>query len=145
MEGEHMNDRKPVIIAIAVGSLALAANGAAAMIAISASSAPPQAAIFGIIGLAAAFGGLLATVIWAFRDEPAPSIRHQRVFTPWSERSDVIEEFVPVAAPAGRSSLALARLAAKPMPVAAHAIESDAQVIYIADWLKAHGGALVDA
>ena len=92
-----MSDRKPVIIALAVGSLALAANGAAAMIAIAASAAPPEAVAFGIIGLTAAFIGLITTIIWAFRDEAPPSIRHERVFTPWSERNDV--EFAPLAGP----------------------------------------------
>jgi hypothetical protein len=129
-----MSERKPVIIAIAVGSLALAANGAAAVIAISASASPPEAAAFGIIGLSAAFIGLIATIIWAFRDEPqAPSIRHQRVFTPWSERAD---EFAPLAELSGRSSLALARI---PMPAQAPAEETvprDGTVIYIAEWLK---------
>jgi hypothetical protein len=130
---ERKHDRVPVIIAIAVGSLALAANGAAAMIAISASSAPPEAAMFGITGLSAAFVGLIATIIWAFRDDPQPSIRHERIFTPWSERA---EEFAPVAAASGRSALALARM---PMPAQAPAEEAapDATVIYIADWLKA--------
>ena len=131
-----MSERKPVIIAIAVGSLALAANGAAAMIAISASSSPPEAAAFGIIGLTAAFVGLIATIIWAFRDEPEqPSIRHQRIFTPWSERSE--EEFAPLSGLSGRSALALARV---PMPAQAPAEESaprDGTVIYIAEWLKA--------
>lgn len=131
-----MSERKPVIIAIAVGTLALAANGAAAVVAISASSAPPQAAAFGVIGLTAAFVGLIATIIWAFRDEPqAPPIRHQRVFTPWSERAE--EEFAPLAEPSGRSALALARF---PLPAQAPAEEiaqSEGTVIYIAEWLKA--------
>jgi hypothetical protein len=133
-----MSERKPVIIAIAVGTLALAANGAAAMIAISASSSPPEAAAFGIVGLTAAFIGLIATIIWAFRDEPEqPSIRHQRVFTPWSERSE--EEFAPHAELSGRSALALARI---PMPAQAPAEETaprDGTVIYIAEWLEARG------
>jgi hypothetical protein len=63
-----MSARKPVIIAIAVGGLALAANGAAAMIAITASASPPEAVACGIIGLTAAFIGLITTIIWAFRD-----------------------------------------------------------------------------
>jgi hypothetical protein len=131
-----MSERKPVIIAIAVGSLALAANGAAAVIAISASASPPEAAAFGIIGLSAAFIGLIATIIWAFRDEPqAPSIRHQRVFTPWAERA---EEFAPLAEPSGRSGLALVRVAPAPMP-AADPVQSEGTVIYIAEWLKARG------
>ena len=138
-----MSDRKPVIIAIAVGGLALAANGAAAIIAISASSAPPEAAACGIIGLTAAFVGLIFTIIWAFRDEPQPSIRHERIFTPWSERAEE-EELAPLAEPVansgGRSPLALVRVAAAPnpapMPVPA---ASEGRVIYIADWLKARG------
>lgn len=131
-----MNDRKPVIIAIAVGGLALAANGAAALIAISASSSPPEAAAFGIIGLTAAFVGLIFTIIWAFRDDPQPSIRHERIFTPWSERADE-EELTPLPEPVGRSPLALARMPAPaPMPAPA---ASEGQVIYIAEWLKARG------
>jgi hypothetical protein len=135
-----MNDRKPVMIAVAVGSLALAANGAAAIIAISASSAPPEAALFGITGLSAAFVGLLATIIWAFRDDPKP-IRHQRIFTPWSERADA--EFAPPAETSGRSGLALARVAAPaPLLTARPAEEpaaSDGTVVYLAEWLKARG------
>ncbi len=132
-----MSDRKPVIIAIAVGGLALAANGAAAMIAIAASSSPPVAAAFGIVGLTAAFAGLATTIIWAFRDDAPPSIRHERIFTPWSEHAEI--EFAPLAGPVGRSSLALARApafapAAMPAPVA-----GDGRVVYIADWLKARG------
>ena len=132
-----MNDRKPVIIAVAVGGLALAANGAAALIAISASSSPPEAAAFGIIGLTAAFIGLIFTIIWAFRDDAQPSIRHERVYTPWSERDE--EEFAPIAEPIGRSPLALARVAAPaPAPTLVPAA-SEGQVIYIAEWLKARG------
>jgi hypothetical protein len=132
-----MNDRKPVIIAVAVGGLALAANGAAAVIALSASAAPPQAAVFGITGLTAAFIGLIATIIWAFRDDTAkPRQHHERVFTPWSEQE---EQFIPIAEPAGGSSLALA-WAPVPAPTLAPAPAiSEARVIYIADWLKAHG------
>jgi hypothetical protein len=132
----HMNDRKPVIIAVAVGGLALVANGAAAMIALSATAAPPQAAVFGITGLTAAFIGLIVTIVWAFRDEPKqPSIRHQRVFTPWSEQED---NFAPMAEPAStRSSLALARV---PLPaMAASPAVSEGRVVYIAEWLKARG------
>lgn len=134
-----MNDRKPVIIAIAVGGLALAANGEAAIIAISASSSPPEAAAFGIIGLIAAFIGLTFTIIWAFRDEPQPSIRHERIFTPWSERAEE-EELAPLAEPVGRSPLALARVAAAPLPAPMPTpAASEGRVIYIADWLKARG------
>jgi hypothetical protein len=131
-----MSDRKPVIIAVAVGSLALAANGAAAMVAISASAAPPEAAVFGITGLTAAFVGLIATIIWAFRDEERPARPRERVFTPWSEQE---EEFAPIAEPAGRSSLALARAPAPaPAPVQAPAA-SEGVVIYLAEWLKTRG------
>ncbi|HXE26969.1 MAG TPA: hypothetical protein VN656_00575 [Stellaceae bacterium] len=132
-----MNDRKPVIIAVAVGGLALAANGAAALIAISASSSPPEAAAFGIIGLTAAFIGLIFTIIWAFRDDAQPSIRHERVFTPWSERDE--EEFAPIAGPIGRSPLALARVAAPAPALTLAPAASEGQVIYIAEWLKARG------
>lgn len=137
-----MSDRKPVIIAVAVGGVALAANGAVAAIAIAASSAPPEAAVFGIIGLTAAFIGLITTIMWAIRDQAQPPIRHERVFTPWSARVDE-EELAPLVAPVGRSPLALARAAApapapSPAPIAAPAAE-EGRVIYIADWLKARG------
>jgi hypothetical protein len=130
-----MSDRKPVIIAIAVGSLALAANGAAAVIAISASSAPPQAAIFGITGLTAAFIGLIATIIWAFSDDVKPA-RRERVFTPWSEHMEQAFTRPLEPTPAPRSSLALAR---QPLPAAMAEPASEGRVVYIADWLKAHG------
>ena len=132
-----MSDRKPVIIAVAVGGLALAANGAAAAIAISASAAPPEAAAFGIIGLTAAFIGLVTTIVWAFRDE-APPIRHERVFTPWSERDDAPALMTDIR---GRSSLALARHEAPAVaPLVAAAPEpSEGRVIYLAEWLKARG------
>lgn len=134
-----MSDRKLVIIALAAGGLTLAANGAAAAIAISASSAPPEAAAFGIIGLSAAFIGLVLTMVWAFRDEAKPSPRRERVFTPWSERDDA--EPVLIAAPRGRAPLALAQAASPapaPAPIPAPAA-GEARVIYIAEWLKARG------
>ena len=130
-----MSHRKLVIIAVAAGGLTLAANGAAAAIAISASSAPPEAAAFGIIALAAAFIGLMITVVWAFREEAAPPIRRERVFTPWSERDDIEPRLF--AETRGRAALALARTAAPaPAPFAAPAA-SDDHVIYIEEWLKA--------
>lgn len=134
-----MSDRKLVIIALAAGGLTLAANGAAAAIAISASSAPPEAAAFGIIGLGAAFIGLMLTMVWAFRDEAKPAPRRERVFTPWSERDDA--EPVLFAAPRSRAPLVLARAAAAPAtapilaPLPAPAAV-EGRVIYIADWLK---------
>ena len=136
-----MSDRNPVIIAIAVGGLALAANGAAAAIAISASPSPPEAIVFGIAGLTAAFIGLIAALIWAFRDESKPSLRRERVFTPWAERADATE-LAPLTGSVGRSPLALARSTA-PAPFHAQAPATAAavgegRVIYIAEWLKAH-------
>ncbi|HEY1502744.1 MAG TPA: hypothetical protein VGF92_00525 [Stellaceae bacterium] len=142
-----MNDGKPVIIAVAVGGLALAANSAAAAIALAASSAPPEAAVFAIIGLTAAFVGLMITIAWAFQAEPQPATQHERVFTPWSEREETGLMFAEAA---GRSSRGFARTAAapaemlaEPAPMPAPAA-SDGRVIYIADWLKARG-APVDA
>jgi hypothetical protein len=132
----HMKDRKPVIIAVAVGGLALAANGAAAAIALSATAAPPQAAVFGIAGLTAAFIGLIVTIIWALRDDTVkPRQYRERVFTPWSEQE---EDFAPMVAQATtRSSLALARV---PLPAMAPAAAvSEGRVVYIAEWLKARG------
>jgi len=145
-----MSDRKPVIIAVGVGALALAANGAAAVVAISASNAPPEAATFGIIGLAAAFVGFLITILWAFQDE-APPIRHERIFTPWSERAE--DEFAPRIDYKGRSPLALAARAAPasaPQVATAPAIapapaDDENRVIYIAEWLKARGIQPADA
>ena len=130
-----MKDRKLVVIAVAAGGLTLAANGAAAAIAISASSAPPEAATFGIIGLSAAFIGLILTLVWAFREEAKPAIRRERVFTPWSERDD--SEPMLFAQSRSRTPLALARAPA-PAPIAAPAAD-DRRVVYIAEWLKARG------
>jgi hypothetical protein len=130
-----MSDRKPLIIAVAAGGLALAANGATAAIAISAFSAPPAAAVFGIIGLTAAFVGLIVTMVWAFREEAKPPISRERVFTPWAERDDA--EPVLFAEPRGRAPLALAR-AATPAPALAPAA-SEGRVVYIAEWLKTRG------
>jgi hypothetical protein len=129
--GKAMSDRKPVIIALAVGSLALAANAVGAAIAISESSSPPEAAAFGIIGLTAAFIGLIVTIVWAFQEESKPAIHSDRLFTPWSERADF--EFAPLAV--GRSPLAVAHA---PAPIATPAV-SDGRVVYIAEWLKARG------
>jgi hypothetical protein len=128
-----MSDRKPVIIAVAVGGLALAANGAAAVIALSASSAPPEATTFAITGLSAAFIGLIITIVWAFEGASKPALRHERLFTPWSER-EAAQEPALFVKQSGRSSLALARVAAPTLAPAASA----GRVIYIADWLKAH-------
>jgi hypothetical protein len=131
--GKPMSDRKPVIIALAVGGLALAGNAIGAVIAISESSSPPEAAAFGIIGLTAAFIGLIVTIVWAFQEESKPALRPERLFTPWSERAEA--EFAPLAV--GRSPLAVAHAPA-PAPVAAPAV-GDGRVIYIAEWLKARG------
>ena len=137
-----MSDRKPVVIAVMVGSLALAANGAAAVIAIS-SNSPPEAAAFGIIGLTAAFAGLIMTMLWAWRGETArPQPRRERVFTPWQARVDVRE---PVLLAEPRASRALARaIAPTPQPVPVAAPTGDV-VIYLEEWLKAraaqHAGA----
>jgi len=128
-----MSDRKPVIIALVVGGLALAANAVGAVIAISESSSPPEAAAFGIIGLTAAFIGLIVTIVWAFQEESKPAIRPERLFTPWSERAEV--DFAPLSV--GRSPLAIAHAPA-PAPIATPAV-SDGRVIYIAEWLKARG------
>lgn len=133
-----MSDRNPIIIAVAVGGLALAANGAAAMIAISTSPSPPAAVTFGVAGLAAAFIGLIAAVIWAFRDECKPSLHRERVFTPWSERADAAEPAL-LARPVGRSSLALARTVAPAPSLAVAPAVGESRVIYIAEWLKARG------
>jgi hypothetical protein len=130
-----MKDRKLVVIAVAAGVLTLAANGAAAAIAISASSAPPEAATFGIIGLTAAFIGLILTMVWAFREEAQPAIRRERVFTPWSERED--GEPMLFAEPYSRTPLALARAPA-PAPIATPAAD-DGRVVYIAEWRKTRG------
>lgn len=134
-----MSDRRPIVVAITVGTLALSANGAAALIAVSA-SAPPQAAAFGIVGLTAAFIGLITTILWACRrEEPKP--QRKRVFTPWVPPQDDTEAYM-LPEPGRHSVLALAAApvaaapslaASAPAPVAA-----DAQVINLQDWLKAH-------
>lgn len=140
-----MSDRKPVIIAVTVGTLALAANGAAAIAAVSA-AAPPPAAIFGITGLTAAFVGLIATVLWAWRDEAVvPQRPRGRVFTPWVPQEDDTEAYFLPQAPRAGQSLALAApaalLDAVPAPApkpAAVAPVSEGRVIYLQEWLKAH-------
>lgn len=137
-----MSERKPIIIAVAVGSLALAANGAAAVVALSA-AAPPQATVFGIIGLTAAFIGLITTILWAWRDEVKPQPNCGRVFTPWGPPEGDTEAYM-LPGPSRRSSLALAAVAteqATPVTVAtiaAVAPVADAQVIDLRDWLKSH-------
>jgi hypothetical protein len=142
-----MSDRKPVVIAVTVGALALAANGAAAVVAVSA-AAPPQAAVFGITGLTAAFIGLITTILWAWRDEAQPQRPRGRVFTPWVPPQDDTEAyFLPQPVRAGQP-LALAAAptmsllevpAPKPAPVA------EGRVIYLQEWVKAHAAPRVNA
>ncbi len=143
-----MSDRKPIIIAVAVGTLALAANGAAVVVALAA-AAPPQATAFGIIGLSAAFIGLIATILWAWRDEVKPQQKRGRVFTPWVPPEEDTEAYL-LPGPSRRSSLALAAAPARqamPMTIApvatlaqaaAPAPVAEAQVIDLRDWLKSH-------
>ncbi|HVA13826.1 MAG TPA: hypothetical protein VNF99_11290 [Stellaceae bacterium] len=132
-----MSDRKPVVIAIAVGSLALAANGAAAMVAVAATE-QPEAVAFGVAGLTAALVGLIATILWAWRDEAPPQRPRKRVFTPWAPPQDQDATFFP--AEIGEEDMPLAR-AAPAMPAPARA----EGVIYLQDWLKTHKGARVTA
>jgi hypothetical protein len=131
--GTQMSDRKPVVVAVTVGGLALAANGAAAVIAISANS-PPEAAAFGIIGLVAAFTGLVTTILWAWREDAVkPQPRRERVFTPWVP---LAEEFEPrLVAARGASPLARAAMPA-PAPLATPVPAVSGTVIYLQDWLK---------
>lgn len=147
-----MSDRKPIVIAVSVGAVAVAANGAAAIIAVSA-AAPPPAVVFGIAGLTAAFVGLIATLLWAWRDEVAlPERPRGRVFTPWVPPQDDTEAyFLPQPTRAGQS-LALAAPAAlldvapTPMPVPKPApAAAEGRVIYLEDWLKAHRAPRVHA
>jgi hypothetical protein len=135
--GKLMSDRKPIVVAITVGTLALSANGAAALIAVSA-SAPPQAAAFGIVGLTAAFIGLITTILWACRREQ-PKPQRKRVFTPWVPPQDDTEAYM-LPQPGRHSALALAAapLAAAPSLAPPAPGVADAQVINLQDWLKAH-------
>ncbi|HLI22173.1 MAG TPA: hypothetical protein VKV32_13695 [Stellaceae bacterium] len=144
-----MSDRRPLVFALTVGALALSANGAALLIAVS-PAAPPQAAAFGIIGLTAAFIGLITTILWACRrDEPKPQKKRGRVFTPWVPPADDGEAYL-LPEPGRHSALALAAAPrasmtspapAPPAPVAAPVaapVKTEAQVINLQDWLKAH-------
>jgi hypothetical protein len=131
----QMSDRRSVVIAVTVGGLALAANAAAAVIAISANS-PPEAAAFGITGLTAAFIGLITTILWAWREEAVkPQPRRGRVFTPWVPLPEDQEPHF--AAPRGASQLAVAAAPAA-MMTPAPAPAGGGRVIYLQDWLKAH-------
>lgn len=147
-----MSDRKPIVIAVSVGALALAANGAAAVVAVSA-AAPPQATVFGIVGLTAAFIGLITTILWAWRDEAVPQRPRGRVFTPWvPAQNDTEAYFLPQPMRAGQP-LALAAPAAlldapavaAPVPAPKPATAAEGRVIYLQDWLKAHSAPRVHA
>jgi hypothetical protein len=141
--GTPVSDRKPIIIAVAVGTLALGANGTAAVVALSA-AAPPQAMVFGIVGLTAAFIGLITTILWAWRDDVKPQPKRGRVFTPWVPPHDDTEAYL-LPEPGRHSVLALA--AAAPAPRAAPVVApaptmvaapADGRVVYLQDWLKTH-------
>lgn len=130
-----MSHGKPVVIAVAVAGLALAANSAAAAIAV-AMPAPPQATAFGLTGLAAAFIGLVTTVLWAWPDAP-PQPARRRVFSPWVPPR---EADMPLSMPEPPARIACAYPLSPPESTAAPAgPDADGRVIYLADWLKTHG------
>ncbi len=152
-----MSDHRPIAIAVTAAILAIAANGAAALIAVSA-TARPEALGFGIAGLGAAFIGLVLTTLWARRGAAPP--RPHRVFAPAPLlKSDEPPEHLPpkwLAVGRGRCEplesperrgdpvrAARARgpeLSAEPaLPFAAPPAqpEGDHVVIYIRDWLAA--------
>lgn len=141
-----MSDRRPLIIAVTVGTLAVSANGAALLIAVS-PAAPPEAAAFGIIGLTAAFIGLITTILWACRrEQPKPQQKRGRVFTPWVPPADDTEAYL-LPEPGRHSALALAAAPLAPVSAPAPALAAtpaaapqavEAQVIVLQDWLKAH-------
>jgi len=62
-----MRDRRAIMIATILGGSALAANIAAAAIAVSVTS-PPAAAAFAIAGIAAALTSLIVAIVWALHD-----------------------------------------------------------------------------
>jgi hypothetical protein len=86
-----MSDHRPVAIAVTVGTLAIAANAAAAIIAVSA-TARPEAMGFGIAGLSAAAIGLVLTTLWARR---GATLRPRPIFAPQTvpEDDDIREHF----------------------------------------------------
>lgn len=140
-----MGDRRSLILAVTVGTLAVSANSAALLIALS-RAAPPQAAAFGIIGLTAAFIGLIVTILWACRrEQPIPRQRCGRVSVPWASPAEDADAYL-LPGSGRHSALALAarpatpaRAAAAPetAPVAKPAAV-EAQVIDLQEWLKTH-------
>jgi hypothetical protein len=144
-----MSDQKPIILAATAAALALAANATAAAIAIFATG-QPEAVIFGAIGLAAAFIGLVTITLWACYDV-APSQRRRdqaprpRVFTPWSEAQHDDE------APHDDDGAALElfeeldKEEAAPITVAVSPASGGAAIIFLADWVKTHEGRRVHA
>lgn len=135
-----MSDYRPVIIAATVGTLAVSANGAALLIALS-PAPPPQAAAFGIIGLTTAFIGLIITILWAcHREEPKPQKKRARVSKPKVPAAGDTEAY-RLCEPRRHSALAIAAAPLTPAPQAAPAaapVKIEAQVIVLEDWLKKH-------
>lgn len=137
-----MSDQKPTILAASAGALALAANGTAAVIAIT-TTTQPEAVLFGALGLVAALIGLVTIVVWACcgvapryeRLEPAQEpLPQKRVFTPWRELSYgsealAIEEIEEIADEEETEEV----VAPQAVPVA-----ESAAIIYLADWMKTH-------
>ncbi len=146
-----MSDHKPVAIAMIVGSLALAANGAAAFVALSVTT-QPQAIGFGIAGLVASFIGLITTAVWARRRDVVVREVQQRapMLTPWTPIEETEEEDEAFAsAPLEEALLAaeeeahLAYLAAGrsfdtvPAMEAATTSAGD-NVVQLRDWVRTH-------
>lgn len=150
-----MSDHRPIEIAVTAAILAIAANGAAAIIALSA-TARPEAMGFGLAGLAAAVIGLITTMLWARRG--AAPRRPHRVFAPVPpfERDESPEPFPPqrlAAVGRGRSNpvgapdrqpdpLRAARArgpepGTEPFARPPAAADGEHVVIYIRDWLAA--------
>ncbi len=146
-----MSDHKPIAIAMTVGTLAIAANGAAAIVAMSATAAP-EAMGFGIAGLAAAFVGLTLTLLWACSSDPREQRAPRKVFAPWKPEEfevDADPSEIPVLPELDeQASIAAIRLAiakqpasqARPQPRAVPAPSNDRVVVNLHDWLSEHRG-----
>jgi len=147
-----MSDHKPIAIAMTVGTLAIAANGAAAIVALSATTRP-EVMGFGIAGLAAACVGLTLTLVWACSSDPREQRKPRRkIFAPWRpEAFEVEAEPDPTEIPVlseidEQSAIAAVRLAMaaqpvqrlrpQPRPTPAPAPNSEPVVVNLHDWLQ---------
>jgi hypothetical protein len=140
----RMSDQKPIILAATAAALALTANGVAAAVAITVTG-QPEAIVFGAIGLAAAFIGLVTITLWACYDTGVQHERararqpRERVFTPWNEAPH--EDEMPALEPFDFAEM----IEAESDNEVAAPVAGGAAIIYLADWLKSHEGRRVIA